>query len=102
MDPVTGNARLATDTLATELTRLRNHPGTGVIYIGGADLAATAIAEGLIDEYRQFLYPIILGAGTPYFPPLPKPLNPRLTESQTVNSRVIYLRYRAYAEFGAR
>lgn len=93
LNSVTGNARLATDTLATEITRLRNHPGTGVISIGGATLAATAITEDLIDEYRQFLYPIILGTGTPYFPPLPKPLNLRLTESQAVNSRVIYLRY---------
>ena len=40
-------------------------------------LAAAAIAEDLIDEYRQFVNPVILGGGTPYFTPLAKPLDLR-------------------------
>jgi dihydrofolate reductase len=90
---VAGNARLATDDLATEVGRLRDQPGEGVVSIGGAGLAAEAIAEDLIDEYRQFVYPVILGRGTPYFPPLATPLDLRLAESQTLSSRVVYLRY---------
>ena len=50
-------------------------------------------AEDLVDEYRQFVYPVILGNGAPYFPPLAKPLDLRLTESQTLRSPVVYLRY---------
>ena len=65
----------------------------GVVSIGGAGLAAAAIAEDLIDEYRLFVNPVILGGGTPYFTPLAKPLDLRLTESRTFNSRVVYLRY---------
>ena len=61
--------------------------------IGGAGLAAAAIAEDLIDEYRHFVNPVILGDGTPYFTPLAKPLDLRLTESRTFGSRVVYLRY---------
>ena len=61
--------------------------------IGGAGLAAAAISEDLIDEYRLFVNPIILGAGTPYFTPLANPLDLRLIESRTVGSKVIYLRY---------
>lgn len=90
---VEGNARLATDDVATEIARLRDQPGDGVVSLGGAGLAAAAVAEDLIDEYRQFVYPIILGGGTPYFPPLAKPLDLRLVETQTFNSRVVYLRY---------
>ncbi|MGB8962405.1 MAG: dihydrofolate reductase family protein [Pseudonocardiaceae bacterium] len=90
---VAGTARLATDDLATEVGRLRDQPGEGVVAIGGAALAAGAIAEDLIDEYRQFVYPVILGNGTPYFPPLAKPLDLRLTESRTLSSRVVYLHY---------
>ena len=61
--------------------------------VGGAGLAAAAIAEDLIDEYRQFVNPVILGGGTPYFTPLAKPLDLRLTESRTLSAGVVYLRY---------
>ena len=88
-----GTARLATDDIATEVSRLRDRPGEGVVSIGGAGLAAAAIAEDLIDEYRLFVNPVILGGGTPYFIPLAKPLDLRLTESRTFSSRVVYLRY---------
>jgi dihydrofolate reductase len=64
-----------------------------VVSIGGAGLASAAIAENLIDEYRQFVNPVILGGGTPYCPPLTKPLDLRLTESRTFNSGVVYLRH---------
>ena len=90
---VAGNARLAADGIATEVSRLRDQPGEGVVSVGGAGLAAHAIAEDLIDEYRQFVNPVILGNGTPYFPQLAKPLDLRLTESRTLSSRVVYLRY---------
>jgi dihydrofolate reductase len=64
------------------------------VEIGGPGLAAAAIAEDLIDEYCQFVYPIILGAGTPYFPPVTEPLGLRLVETRSVGSQgVVYLRY---------
>jgi len=87
-----GTARRATDDIASEVGRLRDQPGEGVVSIGGAGLAAAAIAEDLIDEYRQFVNPIILGGGTPYFTPLAKPLGLRLTESLTFSAGVVYLR----------
>jgi dihydrofolate reductase len=57
LSAVAGNASLATDDIATEVGRLSDQPGEGVVAIGGAGLAADAIAEDLIDEYRQFVYP---------------------------------------------
>ena len=87
-----GNSRLATDDIGTEVARLRDQPGEGVVAIGGAGLAAAAMAEDLIDEYRQFVNPIILGGGAPYFTPLAKPLGLRLTESLTFSAGVVYLR----------
>ena len=59
-----GNARQATGDIAAEVARLRDQPGEGVVSIGGAGLAAAAMAEDLIDEYRQFVNPLILGDGT--------------------------------------
>jgi dihydrofolate reductase len=48
----------------------------------------------LVDEYRQFVHPVVLGGGTPYFPPLPGQLSLELLETRTFGARVAYLRYR--------
>jgi dihydrofolate reductase len=90
---VQGTARLATDGVAAEIKRLRHQGGDGEISIGGARLAAAAISEDLIDDYIQFVDPVILGGGTPYFPPLTRRLDLRLVETREFNSRVAYRRY---------
>src|SRR5580698_2687097 len=65
----------------------------GIVSVGGARLAASLAEKDLIDEYRLFVSPVVLGGGTPYFPPLPKRLDLELIETQTF-SQVVYLRYR--------
>ena len=94
LEQVAGNARLANEDVATEVARLVEQPGEGVVGVGGPGLAATLINLDLIDEYRQFVNPVVLGGGTPYFPPLKAGLNLELLETRTFGSRVVYLRYR--------
>jgi dihydrofolate reductase len=91
---VRGNAQLASDDMAVEVAKLRAAPGEGVIGVGGAGLAATLIRLDLIDEYRLFVIPVVLGGGTPYFPPLDAAIELELLETRTFGSRVSYLRYR--------
>ena len=38
------------------------------ISVGGPELAAQAIAAGLVDEIRLFLSPVVVGAGNPALP----------------------------------
>jgi dihydrofolate reductase len=90
---VEGNARLARSDVADEAAELKNQPGAGIVSVGGARLAASLAEKDLIDEYRLFVNPVVLGGGTPYFPPLPKRLDLELIETQTF-SQVVYLRYR--------
>ena len=40
------------------------------ISIGGAGLAKAAIELGLVDELRMFRYPVVIGGGTPFLPPV--------------------------------
>ena len=61
--------------------------------VGGAGLAGTLIKLDLIDEYRLFVIPVVLGGGTPYFPPLERAIELELLETRTFGSRVVYLRY---------
>ncbi len=94
LEQVEGNARLASDDVAGEVTRLRDAPGEGVVSVGGAGLASTLIKLDLIDEYRLFVIPVVVGGGTPYFPPLDRGIELELLEIRTFASRVVYLRYR--------
>jgi dihydrofolate reductase len=75
-----------------EVARLKAEPGDDLA-VGGAGLAATFMRAGLIDEYRLFVNPVVLGAGTPFFPPLEERINLDLVETRTFGSRVVYLRY---------
>jgi dihydrofolate reductase len=93
LEAVVGNTRLVRDGLAEEVARLKAEDGKDV-GAGGAALAASLTRLGLIDEYRIFVRPIVLGAGTPYFPSLEWRLDLELIETRTFGSRVVYLRYR--------
>ena len=94
LEEVQGNARLASGDVAGEVARLREAPGDGVISVGGAGLASTLIKLDLIDEYRLFVIPVVLGRGTRYFPPLDRAIELELLETRTFGSRVVYLRNR--------
>jgi dihydrofolate reductase len=94
LERVEGNARLAGTDVVSEVARLREEPGEGVVSVGGAGLASALIKANLIDEYRLFVDPVVLGGGTPYFPPLDAAIELELLETRTFGSRVVYLRYR--------
>jgi dihydrofolate reductase len=94
LSAVAGNARLLAGGLAEEIERLRAEPGDGDIAIGGATLATEAQTLGLIDEYRPFLYPVLVGGGIPFFARADQRSDLELVESRAFGSSVVYLRYR--------
>jgi dihydrofolate reductase len=93
LDGVRGNARLAEASLAEEVAAALDATEKDVS-IGGAGLAAQAVELGLVDELRVFRYPVVVGGGTPYLPPVTEDIRLDLIETRTFNSRVIYERYR--------
>ena len=93
LEAVQGNTRLASGGVAEEVARLKQQPGKELA-VGGAGLAATLARLGLIDEYRLFVSPVLLGGGTRFFPPLEQRIELELVERRTFGSRVEYLRYR--------
>ncbi len=64
------------------------------VSIGGTGLAAGAIELGLVDELRMFRYPVLVGGGTPFLPPLTEDVPLDRIETKTFGSRVIFERYR--------
>jgi dihydrofolate reductase len=93
LDSVQGNARLAEGSVAEEVVAALDATDKDVS-IGGAGLAAQAFELGLVDELRMFRYPVVVGGGTPFLPPVTEDVALDLIETRTFGSRVIYERYR--------
>jgi dihydrofolate reductase len=92
LDSVGDDYELVGGDVGETIAALKEQDG-GDIAVGGAGLAASVMARGLIDEYLQFVYPVVLGGGTPFFPALDARIPLRLAESRTFGSGVVYLRY---------
>ncbi len=94
LDRVQGsNTRLAEGSVADEVAAALAATDKDV-EIGGAGLAAAAIELGLVDELRMFRFPVLVGGGTPFLPPVTEDVPLDLVETRTFESRVIYERYR--------
>jgi dihydrofolate reductase len=61
--------------------------------IGGANLAAQALAAGLVDEYQLLVWPMIVGGGKPALPTGIR-TGLELLEEHRFDNGVVYLRYR--------
>lgn len=88
------NSRLAKTDLATEITRLKNEPGKGIL-AGGVALSAELLELGLVDEFIVVIHPVVAGAGRRLFDTaqLPDQLALKLEETRTLESGHVVLRY---------
>lgn len=64
------------------------------LFHGGAETAATLMADDLIDEYWLFVHPVVLGGGPRLFGDLGRRLQLELADSRTFPGGASYLRYR--------
>ncbi len=92
LERVEWNSRLVRGDVVAEVTRLKTRPGFDMS-VGGPTTAALLLQAGLIDECRLFIQPVVIGAGTPFFPQLENRVAMRLLETRMFGSGVTYLRY---------
>lgn len=84
------NAMLVGDDLERAIRALKAERD-GEIEVAGPDLARSLTAMGLIDEYRIYLHPVVLGDGAPYFAGPRPPL--RLISHDRIGEDVLRLSY---------
>ena len=84
------NATLVEDDIEAVIRGLKAQL-VGEIDVAGPDLAGSLTNLGLIDEYRLYLHPVVLGRGTPFFSGSRPPL--RLVASDRIAEDVIRLTY---------
>ncbi len=84
------NATLVTGDLAGAVRGLKDRH-SGVIEVSGPALAGSLTELGLIDEYRMYLHPVVLGGGKAFFAGARPPLH--LAGSDRIGGEVIRLTY---------
>jgi|SRR5438477_7818091 len=92
LDHADWNTTIVRDVVAAEVMELKAQPG-GDLALGGADLAATFMRLDLIDEYRVYVHPVVIGRGKPLFAPSDKRVYLRLAENRPFGNGVVLLRY---------
>jgi len=90
LDSVGPNATLVKDDLETAMRKLKAER-KGEIDVGGTELARSLGDLGLIDAYRLYIHPVVLGGGKPFFAGPRPPL--RFVASDRISDDVIRLTY---------
>ncbi|WP_307188425.1 dihydrofolate reductase family protein [Nocardia acidivorans] len=91
-DPGWQNSEVLCD--LDEIRLLEQQPGKDIVSTGSITLVHDLTAAGLVDEYRLFVYPVVLGRGARLFPEGSKVPALRLVESKRFRSGIVLLRYR--------
>jgi dihydrofolate reductase len=88
------NTTVVREVAADEVMALKAQPG-GDMVLGGPDLADTFRNLGLIDEYRIYVHPVLVGGGTPLFRPAETGTPLRLVDTRAFGNGVVLVRYAA-------
>jgi len=86
------NTELFNGDVPETVARLKRENAKDILLFGSADLAASLVPHGLIDEFRIAVNPTVLGGGTPLFKPGER-VKLKLLDSKTLSTGVVILRY---------
>jgi dihydrofolate reductase len=87
------NSKLIKENIGEEILKLKQQPGGNMVIFGGAGIVSTFTDLRLIDEYRIYVNPIILGAGKPLFKNLKVKHNLKLMSTTKFDSGLVQLSY---------
>jgi dihydrofolate reductase len=88
------NSTLIRTDQVREIAQIKKRPGRSVTVIGSGELVQTLMRDGLVDEYRLMIHPIVLGGGTRMFRESSSPVRLELIESNATSTGVLIVTYR--------
>ena len=97
-DPQWENTTVIPGDLLEEVRKLKEQPGQEIVVTGSITLVHDLIAAGLVDEYRLFVYPVVLGRGKRLFEDATGMPKLELLEAKPFRSGVVLLTYKAVKE----
>ena len=92
-DPEWTNTTVIGDDLASEVGRLKQEIDGDIVVHGSAQLAQALVEQGLVDELRLMVFPVVLGAGKRLFAETSDKRPLRLSDSKIVGDGVAILTY---------
>jgi dihydrofolate reductase len=87
------NSTLIGDDVAEEITRLKEQPGKDISISGSPTLVRSLLEDGLLDELRLMVHPIVVGSGKRLFEDGGDQQALDLVDSKTFSTGVLYLTY---------
>jgi dihydrofolate reductase len=87
------NSTLIGDNVAEEISKLKEQPGKDISISGSPTLVRSLLQEGLLDELRLMLHPIVVGSGKRLFEDGGDQKALQLLDSKTFSTGVLYLTY---------
>jgi len=87
------NSTLIGDHVAEEITRLKEQPGKDISISGSPTLVRSLLEDGLLDELRLMVHPIVVGSGKRLFEEGGDQQALDLVDSKTFSTGVLYLTY---------
>jgi len=94
MKNITGNRVLVNGEIKAAVQKIKSEPGKDIWLFGGADLSASLLNHGLVDEMTLAVHPVVLGRGKPLFQNIKKRIKLELTASKTYPNGLMMLSYR--------
>jgi dihydrofolate reductase len=92
------NSTLIRGDVAEEISELKRQPGKEIVISGSGALVRSLLRDGLIDELRLMVHPIVVGSGKRLFEDGEVQTALELVESKTFATGVVYLIYRPASE----
>lgn len=87
------NTRVVNGDPAEEALGLKQQAGGDMVVLGSGKLASLLLESGLVDEYRVYITPIVLGRGNPLFQQISERVNLKLAGTKSFQSGVVMLAY---------
>ena len=88
------NATLIGENVAEELSEIKRQPGKDIVISGSGALVRSLLDDGLIDELKLMVHPVVVGRGKRLFEDGGKQTALELVDSRTFATGVVYLTYR--------
>lgn len=82
------NSTLLEGDVETEVAKLKDQPGAEIQVVGSGDLAQTLMRHDLVDRYRLWIFPVLLGSGKRLFADGTMPTALNLVDTELSNSGV--------------